>query len=108
MKLPDECQYAVARCAMGSNICMFGKSASSGVESMNNANHIARQKTAVDALNGILLLLKLEAERFERRFGGLRRLYGDGGYQAVRAARIAIVGLGGVGMRFSVQANLSG
>ena len=66
MKLPDECQYAAVRCAMGSNICMFGKSASSGVESMNNANHIARQKTAVDALNGILLLLKLEAERFER------------------------------------------
>ena len=66
VNLPDECQYAAARCAMGSNICMFGKSASSGVESMNNANHIARQKTAVDVLNGILLLLKLEAERFER------------------------------------------
>jgi tRNA A37 threonylcarbamoyladenosine dehydratase len=33
----------------------------------------------------------------ERRFGGLRRLYGDAGYARVRAARIAIVGLGGVG-----------
>ena len=33
----------------------------------------------------------------ERRFGGLRRLYGAAGYQAVRAARIAVVGLGGVG-----------
>lgn len=33
----------------------------------------------------------------ERRFGGLRRLYGAGGYQAVRAARVAVVGLGGVG-----------
>ena len=33
----------------------------------------------------------------ERRFGGLRRLYGDTGYQQVRAARIAVVGLGGVG-----------
>ena len=33
----------------------------------------------------------------ERRFGGLRRLYGADGYQAVRAARIAVVGLGGVG-----------
>lgn len=33
----------------------------------------------------------------ERRFGGLRRLYGPAGYAAVRAARVAVVGLGGVG-----------
>lgn len=33
----------------------------------------------------------------ERRFGGLRRLYGDAGYQRLRSARVAVVGLGGVG-----------
>ena len=33
----------------------------------------------------------------ERRFGGLRRLYGAAGYAAVRRARVAVVGLGGVG-----------
>ncbi len=33
----------------------------------------------------------------ERRFGGLRRLYGDMGYARIRAARVAVVGLGGVG-----------
>jgi tRNA threonylcarbamoyladenosine dehydratase len=33
----------------------------------------------------------------ERRFGGLRRLYGDDGYSRLRAARVAIVGVGGVG-----------
>lgn len=33
----------------------------------------------------------------ERRFGGLRRLYGEAGYRRVRAARVAVVGLGGVG-----------
>ena len=33
----------------------------------------------------------------ERRFGGLRRLYGEAAYGRLRAARIAIVGLGGVG-----------
>jgi tRNA A37 threonylcarbamoyladenosine dehydratase len=33
----------------------------------------------------------------ERRFGGLRRLYGDAGYARLRGARIAVVGLGGVG-----------
>ena len=38
-----------------------------------------------------------EEADLERRFGGLRRLYGDAGYQRVRAARVAVVGLGGVG-----------
>lgn len=33
----------------------------------------------------------------ERRFGGLRRLYGDGGYERLRCSRVAVVGLGGVG-----------
>ena len=33
----------------------------------------------------------------ERRFGGLRRLYGDAAYARVRAARVAVIGLGGVG-----------
>lgn len=33
----------------------------------------------------------------ERRFGGLRRLYGETGYARLRAARFAVVGLGGVG-----------
>ncbi len=33
----------------------------------------------------------------ERRFGGLRRLYGAAGYQRLRQARVAVVGLGGVG-----------
>ena len=33
----------------------------------------------------------------ERRFGGLRRLYGDAGYARIRCAHVAIVGVGGVG-----------
>jgi tRNA A37 threonylcarbamoyladenosine dehydratase len=33
----------------------------------------------------------------ERRFGGLRRLYGDAAYTRLRSARVAVVGLGGVG-----------
>jgi len=41
--------------------------------------------------------LDLLAPDLERRFGGLRRLYGEAGYQAVRAARVGVVGLGGVG-----------
>lgn len=38
-----------------------------------------------------------DAADLERRFGGLRRLYGDVAYARIRAARIAIVGVGGVG-----------
>jgi len=64
-KLSDETQYTVVRCAMGENICMFSKSASSGVESMNRANQLAQQKTAVDILNWIIMLLKIEGEWFE-------------------------------------------
>jgi uncharacterized protein len=37
------------------------------------------------------------APDLERRFGALRRLYGDAGYERVRSARVAIVGVGGVG-----------
>jgi len=39
----------------------------------------------------------------ERRFGALRRLYGVAGYARLRAARVAVVGLGGVGS-WSVEA----
>lgn len=34
---------------------------------------------------------------FERRFGGLRRLYGNQGAQAIFASHVVVVGLGGVG-----------
>jgi len=37
------------------------------------------------------------APDLERRFGGLLRLYGEAGYRALRQARIAVVGVGGVG-----------
>jgi len=39
----------------------------------------------------------LQDADLERRFGGLRRLYGDAGYSKLRAAHVAVVGLGGVG-----------
>jgi hypothetical protein len=43
---------------------MNSKLASSGVESMNKANQLARQRTAVDILNPVILLVKLEGEHF--------------------------------------------
>ncbi len=41
------------------------KSASLGVESMNRANNLARQRTAVHILNALILLIKLEGSRFD-------------------------------------------
>lgn len=37
------------------------------------------------------------AADLERRFGGLRRLWGDAGYDRVRGGTVAVVGVGGVG-----------
>ncbi len=65
IKLEDKCQYPAARCAMGDTICMYSKSASSGVESMNKADNLARQRTAVNILNASILLIKLEGSRFD-------------------------------------------
>ena len=39
----------------------------------------------------------LDAADLERRFGGLKRLYGAAGYARLRRARVAVVGVGGVG-----------
>lgn len=38
-----------------------------------------------------------DAADLERRFGGLRRLYGNAAYARLRAAHVAVVGVGGVG-----------
>ena len=64
--IPDEKQYPAAQCAMAQDICMYGKSASLGVESMNRANKIVREKTAVDVLNAAILLLQMEGNRFHQ------------------------------------------
>ncbi|MDE2453062.1 MAG: tRNA threonylcarbamoyladenosine dehydratase, partial [Burkholderiales bacterium] len=45
----------------------------------------------------------VEPADLERRFGALARLYGEAGYARLRAARFAVVGLGGVGS-WSVEA----
>lgn len=47
-------------------------------------------------MNSALAGVADEAD-LERRFGALRRLYGDLGYARLRALRVAVVGLGGVG-----------
>ena len=38
-----------------------------------------------------------EAADFERRFGGIRRLYGEAALQSFKAAHVCVIGIGGVG-----------
>ncbi len=56
----DKRQYPAARCAMGHNVYLYDHEASSGVESMNQANKKARERAAVDVVNTIMLLLEME------------------------------------------------
>lgn len=51
----------------------------------------------MSALSAPDLLALASQPDAERRFGGLRRLHGLEGYARLRAARIAVVGVGGVG-----------
>ena len=49
-------------------------------------------------MNGLVANAALLPEAdLERRFGGLRRLYGAAGYSRIRAARVVVIGVGGVG-----------
>jgi hypothetical protein len=64
--IPDTSQYPASRCAMGENIYMYRRSASSGAESMNAAYKEVRARTAVDCLNACIILTKSECVRFLR------------------------------------------
>ncbi len=64
--IDDKQQYPAARCAMSDDIIMYGISASSGVEAMNQANDCVRQRTATDALNAALCWLRKETECYKR------------------------------------------
>lgn len=47
--------------------------------------------------SGLSNLNAIDEADAERRFGGLRRLYGSASYARLRGAHVAVVGLGGVG-----------
>ncbi len=63
----DNQQYPAARCAMGDNVVMYQRSASSVTESMNRMNMAAREKMAVDPINALSLILQLEVKRFNAK-----------------------------------------
>jgi hypothetical protein len=66
-RTPDEMQFLTAWCAQGNSICMYGKTASLGVEAMNRANEDIHQKTAVGILNATLILIKKESTQYNKQ-----------------------------------------
>jgi hypothetical protein len=66
-KLNDTAQFPSARCNMDPSVYLYDHEASSGVESMNNANKAVRNHSAVDPVNSIILLLNLEAKRYAKQ-----------------------------------------
>jgi hypothetical protein len=66
--LQDNQQFPAALCNKSHgnilDIYMYRKTASSGIESMNQANNEARGKNAVNPLNAALLILRKEGHRF--------------------------------------------
>ncbi len=65
--IAEEMQFPATRCAQGDSVCMYGKSASFGVEAMNRANEDIHQKTAVNILSATLILLKKESTRYDKQ-----------------------------------------
>ncbi len=64
----DAAQYPGARVAVDySGIIMYQRSASSAVESMNQANKAARDRTAVDVVCATKLLLSMSAKRYHEK-----------------------------------------
>jgi hypothetical protein len=62
----EEMQFPAARCAQSDSVCMYGNTASSGIEAMNRAYEDICQRTAVDILYAALILLKKESTRYDK------------------------------------------
>ena len=65
--IPDEQQYLATRCTMADGIIMYLHSSTASVESMNRAHMCIREWSAVDLVNACILLIKMEAECFEKK-----------------------------------------
>ncbi len=63
--LLDELQYPTALCE-SADICMYGKTASSGVESMNHTNNSICRWMAINIVNSVFVLVKKECNHFQR------------------------------------------
>jgi hypothetical protein len=67
LSIAEEMQFPATRCAQGNSVCMYSKTASSGVEAENRANEDIHHRTAVDILNATLISLKKESTRYDKQ-----------------------------------------
>ncbi len=68
----DAAQYPGARVAVDySCVIMYQRSASLAVESMNRANKVARDRTAVDVVFATKLYLSLSSKRYQETKNGM-------------------------------------
>jgi hypothetical protein len=65
--LDNEEVYPGAKCNLGGRNFIYQRSASSAVESMNQANKAACARMAVDIVSSTRLLLKLSASRYQEK-----------------------------------------
>ena len=68
-RLDDREQYPAARCEMNTEVKMYMRSSSQMVEAMNSVYKRMRVRSSVDLVNVTILLLKMEAERYEKQKG---------------------------------------
>jgi len=61
----DYQQYPAARCDLHIDACMHKRTASLSVEAMNHVNESVRDRSAVDPINSLILLLHLEDKRYK-------------------------------------------
>ena len=59
-------QYPGARCKMGEDVYMYGLTASSGNELMNNANQRAMEHHRVDLVVATMILMDLASVRYKK------------------------------------------
>ncbi len=66
-RVADMEQYPGAHCDMSDNVYIYGRTTSSGNESMNNANKNAQEQYGVDVIVATMILLELATQRYDRK-----------------------------------------
>ncbi len=65
--ISDHELYPAARCSLTLGALIYQRSSSQMVEAMNNANKRMHVCSSINVVNATILLLKMEAERFDRQ-----------------------------------------
>ncbi len=69
-RVDNNAQYPGARCEGGDDVFMYGRTASSGNESMNRANMHARKRYRVDLVVATMIMKKASGNTIREQEGG--------------------------------------